>query len=473
MGLALFFALAYLLVAKKVYTCTATVQVRPISSDLVSGDANVEDQDDTYLSTQCQIIESAKVAALTLMQPGVREMKTLGPADGQLDYLRNHVSAQPGKNVNLIEVSVDSPYPDEGCKLADAVVNAYAVFASQQNGTQAQTFLTMLQGQMAQAEAQRKVLLEQIDRLDPGGSLDATNNNSSDGGTVIDQQLQTLRQSLDQASRDAVTAYGAYDEARQLIAGDAVKEAQVEHTLSAATPDDVPKLRAEVFRLQEGLTDLERTYLPEHPLVLATRARLEQLTLDYVAAARQTYLDAERLQNDLQDRYNQERQLAASEADEHATLAQLDDQQKRLAARIDGLNEEIVRVDENQREQAIAITQTDPGEVAGPPKPSKSHTLAGFLAIGFIFGGLLALVRDKTDARGRASDRSGAVNGVPVLGIIPPVPTLGFGGRPLPMYAEPTGEMAASVKGVLRLVDFFSSADAASVAQRCQTLLVT
>ena len=459
-GTGLLGGLGYLAAAHPVYTAVAKLYVKPVTP-LVAGDAGREpERGENYLNTECQVLVSTPVMALALGHPGVMTTRTVLFSPRPIEAMKKNTTAEVGKKDDIITVSFDAPSPDEACKVVDAVVDAYTEFQSHQNRNTADAELLALRQQKEKAEAERKAAQDQMAALRP---FDA-------GETgLAGERRASLAEALKLAQIDTVNTSVAYDEVRGLVADDPAKLNEVMKAAAPTAGADVEKLKGDVFRYQEVLKDLERSYLPEHPLVRSTRARLDQLTVDYVAAARQRYLEAVKRETQLQARYEGESKAVAQQARDAAAYAQLDGDVKRDEGQIDQLATQIRNVTLTRQAHDLTISVLESGHVEAPPKPSRAKTLAAALAAGLVLGAGLAFVREKTSGGGVETDGgANAAAGGALLGVVPFAPALAFGGRPPAAFTEPTGELAAVIKGVVRTLAYVCGADGPP-----RTILVT
>ena len=120
---------AYLAVAKKIYTSTAELRVGEFdpqqltASSVTHGDTEAATD---FLQTQC--VEIKSTAVMTLALEKVRTTKTLSGVARPLDYLKLKLTAEPAKQGQIIDLSFEGTNQEEAVAILDAVVDAYRQF---------------------------------------------------------------------------------------------------------------------------------------------------------------------------------------------------------------------------------------------------------------------------------------------------------------------------------------------------------
>jgi polysaccharide biosynthesis transport protein len=470
---ALVFASIFLLVAPRSYTSFAELYIVQGQGHVIGEQSQSDiDTSDDYLDTQCRLITSTPVLALALAQDGIGDLSILQNVGDHIDYLQKNVVADVVKHSELISVSLEARNPVESAAMVNAIVQAYITYQTKiQHSTSAEA-LDLLQRERERDENALAVKNQQLAAL-----RDMYGETAYDSATAdpIVQQEAALSTALTTARLDTVNSKAAYDQAVAMVGNDQDKLQQIEAPdtagdLVAASPEQLTLIKSEIFRLQENLQDLERTYLPDHPVVLQSQHRLDQLTIAYVRAERERWLTAKAQLDALQDSFNQQHQLVLAQANRAADYDRLKTDVTRIENDLDTVEKRIGEVSVNQDAGNLNIQITQPAIAAPKPSfPSKSKTLAGALLVGLLLGAGLALAREKLPIGPRNTGRLSSDLGSPVLGVLPSMDPRGsIAEHALQTHLEQSGAVAEASRSIVRAL-----AETGLDDETGRTLLVT
>jgi capsular exopolysaccharide synthesis family protein len=453
---AFLFACIFLLVAPRSYTSFAELYIVQGQGQVIGQTPADVQRSDDYLNTQCGLITSTPVLALALSEQGISDLEILRNAGERIEYLQKNIVADVEKHRDLISVSLEARDPVETAKLVNAVVQAYVTYQTKiQHSTSAEV-LDLLEKEKARDEDAIAVKNRQLATLrDMYGE---TAYDSSQNNPII-QQETALSNALTAARLDAVNAKAAYDQAMAMIGNDQEKLQQIEvpddaGDLVAASPAQLDLLKSEIFRLGQSLKDLERTYLPDHPLVLQVSSRLNVLTVTYVRAERQRWLSAKAQQEALQASFDQQHKLVLNQATRAADFDRVRTEFTRIESDLDVVEKRINEVSVNQDAGSLNIQITQPAIPSPKPSfPPKLKTLFGSLFLGLLAGCGLAIGREKFPLGARPMSRISSELGCPVLGVLPSMDARGaLVEHALQTHLQPAGAVAEAVRSISRIL---------------------
>jgi succinoglycan biosynthesis transport protein ExoP len=468
----LVFACIFLLVAPRSYTSFAELYIVQGQGQVIGQTPADVDSSDDYLATQCKLITSTPVLALALSEDGISDLGILRNVTDRIDYLQKNVSADVVKHSELISVSMDARNPVEAATMVNAIVKAYITYQTKiQHSTSAEV-LDILEKQRDRDENDLAVKNQQLAALRDMYGETTYDSTATD---PLVQQETALSNALTTARLDTVNAKAAYDQALTMIGNDQEKLKEIEAPddagdLVAASPEQLTLIKSEMFRLEENLRDLERTYLPDHPVVLQTTHRLNQLTVEYVRAERQRWLSAQAQLDALQQSFDEQHKQVLAQANRSADYDRLKTDLARIETDLDTVEKRIGEVSVNQDAGSLNIEITQPAIPSAIPSfPSKSKTLAGSLLVGLLIGCGLALAREKLPLGPRTASRLSSELGSPVLGVLPTMDPRGsLAEHALQAHLEQAGSVAEASRSIVRVLAESGLDDEAG-----RTLLVT
>ena len=372
--IALVIGFVYINYATPIFNSTSTVYVEQKGPKIVDENAGVMTQSKNYLYTQAELFKSTPVLSYAIKSPGIKEMAMFELMKGPLvDFLKGSLDISVGKKDDIIRVSFNSPYPDEAAQLVNAVVDSYITYHStRKRGTTAEV-LKILQTEKNKRESELTQKLEEMSKFRQANVIDISDD--SDTSSRLNQ-------------------------------------------------------------LQLQLTDLYRYATDKHPVVIATKDKIDQL----------------KKQNELNAQYA----LLKNDYDENRNrVIILEDRIKELSTTEEtgALNISIVEV-------AVPAIK--------PVKPQKAKVLAMALVLGLMLGGGLALLRDSRDQKLYSSEEISNALGIPVVALVPSMPkneTLTERGQKVHLKSDSPG---AEAYRTIRTSIFFGIK-----GDKAQTILIT
>lgn len=446
----------YLLIARPSYTSTAEVYIDEGQGRGVIGQTPGDlERSDDYLNTQCELMTSTPILAMALAEDGIKDLDTLQGVGDPIEYLRKYIDAEVGKKSDLIYVSLEAHNPHDAAKIVNAIVQAYVTYQTKTQHSTSAEVLDLLQKERSRDELAIAVKDRELATLRDMYGETAYDSALND---PLVQQETALSNALTAARLDAVNAKAAYDQAVAMVGNDQRKLKAIEAPddagdMVAASPTDLDMIKSEIFRLDQQLKDLERSYLPDHPMVRQASSRLDQLTITYIRAERQRWLSAKGQEDALQASFDQQHRQVLTQATRAADFDRVKTELTRIEKDLDIVENRINEVSVNQDAGSLNISIAQPAEAPlKPSHPSKKVALGGSLLAGLLLGCGLALWRDKVALFTRPTDQLASGLGSPVLGVLPSMEGLGatHAARAMQTYLDPTGAVAEASRGIAR-----------------------
>ena len=258
-ALAIAAAFAYLAVATKTYT-SRSVLVAEIERGTAAGDVAPDD----FLFRQRDLINSPPVlaaAATSLITSDAR--------------VREALEVTVAKGEGVVTIAYSAPGADEAARGANAVAEAYLRARNQQQ-TQAVAGLSDLTKQRDQLTADRTRAEAELRKL-----RDAAGAAGSDAERAAAARVEQLQQAVTAAEVDAAASGAAVAAAKDLLADPVKLRAVVEANRGKPVFDRLESQRtpveAELAKLAPQLERQRQAMLPQHPVVIATQQKIEQL----------------------------------------------------------------------------------------------------------------------------------------------------------------------------------------------------
>lgn len=444
----------YLLLARASYTSTAEVYINQGQGRGVIGQTPSDlERSDDYLNTQCELMTSTPILALALAEDGISGMETLRGVGDPIDYLQKNITAEVGKKSELIYVSLESHNAVDASNLVNAVVQAYVTYQTKMQHSTSAEVLDILQKEASRDELAIGVKDRELATLrDMFGqtAYDSPQNNP------IVQQESALSNALTTARLDAVNAKAAYDQAIAMVGSDQDKLKAIEAPddagdLVAASAAELDLVKSEIFRLDQQLKDLERKYMPGHPVVAEAKSRLNQLTITYVRAQRQRWLTAKSQEDALQKSFDQQHDMVLQQATRSADFNRVNTELSRIEHDLDVVESRINEVSLNQDAGSLNISIAQPAVPSPKPShPAKLRTVAGALFAGLALGCGLAVWRERESLGVRNTNRNSGGLGSPVLGMMPNMDGVAttLAVKAMQTNIDPAGAVAEASRGI-------------------------
>jgi capsular exopolysaccharide synthesis family protein len=427
------------------------------------GNNNSSNQGAVNLYAECERIKSTPVLVLALGLDDIRTLPTFAAAKNPLEVLRNNVTADLGREDQLVKVSYLSRNEDDSVKINNAIIKAYKQLTEERTQSRAADLLKQVRQEKnkgeQEVEAKSQALLEFQDK---NGMLTPGNGKSS----LVEDRLTSLSTALTQAHLQTLSDQSEYERLSKAVQDDPGVTRQLNH-LAAQGPDALPlatdetQIRADLYQLQQRLKYLSQHYLPDHPLVVAVRDEIDQRNAAYFLAVKQRYLDDQKREQDLQASYDQQHQIALDLQRKQMEYARLQDDLTRSRKRADDWEDRIKQFSLSDDIPPVVTTV-----IAQETQPKSRFAITIFegLLIGLMVGVGLTFL----DTRFRSADEIRAGVGLAILGAVPHThgrQSNSIRGRKV--HLDPTSEVAEAYRSV-RTALYFGATDAET-----RTLLIT
>ncbi len=415
-------ALAYLTIAKPVYTATASLFIDPrsrkvVSDELYQGDptsalALVDSQmsiitSDTVLRRVVDKLDLDKRPEYTV-QPGpgfIYKVKSLispqpavparEPAVQAIQTLNEGIKVKRAQKTYVVDIEASAATPELARDIAQAVADAYLEDQRDAKAAQAKEANGLIDGRLEEMRQQVSEAEAAVDRFKKEKNI-----LTSEGGIVTEQQLTRINQEL-------ITARAVAAEAR-------ARRDQIQAALKSGGADVIPdamrsgliqRLREQYAQVARREAALSSQLQPKHPVLIDVRSQLAEVKAQINAELKRVATVA---QSEFDVASNRERDLAqqldrAKGEVERSNTDQikLRDLEQDANASRELLRVFLSRAKETQEQQNVAIA--DARIVTAPSLPAKPARPIGWLILGLgLLGGLglglaSALISDHMD----------------------------------------------------------------------------
>jgi capsular exopolysaccharide synthesis family protein len=480
---ALAVGIAYIQTATAIYKSTARLYLDYTALRISNPyDAGGRPQTDKYLYTQVELIQSTPniaAAAETLIP---QQLRTFAQVDIPTAYLQKHVAVDVGRKDEVISVAFRSPYPVEAAAIVNCVVDAYMASRSERDRKSASDVLKTLTNSKTLTTKELEAKQDELARFQ---ETQMPLSLGSDQGGAVMQGLLLLKNELTQAQIRRVEAEAFLVGTRALAKTPAALRQYVRTRGNvgayAALVEQTP-LENRAVELELERETLSETFTLDHPRTARLTAELGQIDskrqeLDRrfvtatLASAEQQFEEAKRHEEEIAALYAEQQAEVRNANMEIRKYEQLQSEADRLTAYFKTLDEQvreirkIVGEDVGQLRMAI-LEPALPAET--PCEPRRARAMATALVLGLLVGGGIAVLKDSLDQTLRSTDEVSALLGLPVLGVIPPMPRRQrVHERGRKVLLEPDSHEAEAFRTVRTAVFFGAAKDGA------KTMLVT
>ncbi len=454
--------------ATPLYTSTSRLFVERLSPKIIPGTEEFMMGSWNYLSTQCALFRSTPIAASALERPGIRQLKTLAGVSNPVGYLKALLSVGLGKEDDIISVSFESPYPEEAAQIVNAVVDAYVTYQSASRRNTAAEVLKILQREKARREAELAKAMKAMVDFKKSNPLLAFEGSD---GSFMSKRMESYSAALIAVQNDILDAMAANQAIKETMSD----PTRLRHFLElrrlgdrqGLTPPEEGALRAEVHRLELQLREMKRECTDMHPGIQAMEAEVAERK-ERLASLEKQLAEAELLvttrkldalrEKEAQIRQSFEEQRKEmvdlnAQAAQYTLLRSEWEQCKRLC---DILDDRVRQINVTEDTAALNVTILEVAVPAGAPSsPDKRRTMSMALIAGLMLGGALAMARHWMDQRFHSADDISATLAMPILGMIPEMPSrerLTLRGRKVEI--EPTSHAAEAYRTIRTAIYF-------------------
>ncbi|MFP4253150.1 MAG: GumC family protein [Halothece sp.] len=424
---------------------------------------------ESKLENQIEIIKSSSIAEQVIDRLDLRNDEGEVLTSGSL---LSNLTVEPLRDTDILEISYDSPNPEEAAQVVNEVIKAYRESNIKINRAQATAEREFIEGQLPEIQEELEGEEEQLRQFKEENNVIALSEEA--GSTVnilseLDQQIIQAQASLDD-SRTRI------EQLTQRL-GLPPERAMVASSLSES--EAVQDVLKEYQELEAELAEKRSRYQPDHPVIKSleeNRAALASLLEERVNNVLQEELPAEEISGDfnlqlssmkidlVQDLVDAEINYSAQRSkieglreeqqqykNRKDTFPKLEQRQQRLQRQLEtsqstyeALLERLqqVRIQENQKQGNARIV-----EAASIPKNPISPQIMLNLALGGILGAMLgiatALIIDARDRTLKTVQEIKDRLGYTLLGSIP---LLGKQASMLPMQDQPRSAVSEAFR---------------------------
>lgn len=472
---------AYILTATPIYTAGSRIYVERSGPRILNEtrDNVSASRPESFLYTQAELIRSAPILAAAAEAVGADKMQTFG--DGSpVAVLATSLDVQVGKKDDLITVTFDTPFPEEGAKIVNGVVDAFLSYQSQHTRSTASDVLKILRKEKEQRDAELDTKMKaMVDFKTANVALSF----QSDNWNIVTQRLGTLQDALTRSQMETLDAKASYESAVAMNNAGKLRQqvdAQARKGWYVSSDQLETALRAQLDNSEIQAQSMRSIYSPEHRLrlsaesvVIQLREKLVQKDKEfaegYIATAKEAWTTAQGREKELQKAFDEQLKLAMDLNAKAAEYGRLDTEYKRLTILCDTIDNRIKEIAVTEDTGAMNISVLEVAKVADrPSKPQKTRSLAMAMVLGLMAGLGCALIRDWMDERLQSSEEIQAALDLPILGVIPHIAgnkTAQAAGQMI--HLEPRSETAEAYRTVRTAIYF------GVPAGQAKTLLVT
>jgi len=425
-------AFFYLLKATPIYTSKSRLYVEQTGPKIINEYEGVMTRYSNYLYTQGELLKSTPIVADAVDNAEIKRFKTFADVDNLTAYMKKNLDVSIGRKDDIITVSFDSPYPAEAAQIVNAVVGSYVSYHSTRKRSTASEVLGILQKEKLKRDEELSgKFAEMLEFTRENGVVSFDNK----GGNIVFERLTRLSSALTEAELTTLTAKADF-EAVKSMANEADKIRQFAAAsagigVRVSVADKETQLRSELRQAEIELKDVRYHCTEDHPSVQAIHAKIDRIKQElesqakefadaYIEVMQLRWITAKERGDELQASFDAQHLAARDLGVKAAEYSVLQSELNRAERICEILDDRIKELNVTEDVGALNISILEVARPADiPSKPQKAKVMAMALALGLMFGGGLALLRDWFDYRLRSSEEISAVLGIPVLGVVP------------------------------------------------------
>ena len=474
------------------YQSKARVYIAQNGPKLVGADvASVMTATNNYLWTQCELICSPRILEAVAARPDIAELPSFqGDASGSpgesvaaslsaaniVGYLRENVSAIPGKRDDIISIFVKSPNKDDAAAIANAIVDEYTHFHLTANkNTAAETFKLLRDAKKTTDDELQKMYAARKDyqQTHPHFTL------GQDRGNAVLDRYNQLSSARTAAQLDVLRTDSMYNTTKAMTT-DPEKIRQLMNAPDFRQGDN-QQLRGKLRDLEEQFATLSTVYLQGSASLNAAENQISRMQKELDEEDRR---DAEAYLAELATRRD------AAKQQESTITDMLHEQEKEVlqlnnaAAEFDNIESEVRRLEHDSQslsdqmkdinmamnvDRPMNITVVENAEASAIPlEPDKASIGFYSILIGGMVGVGLAFLREFTDLRLRSADEIKLALGMPILGLVPHIQHARTPSqRGTQLHSDPMSDVAEAYR-TIRTAIYFGNPNGVA-----KTLLIT
>jgi capsular exopolysaccharide synthesis family protein len=425
----------YLLLATRVYVATARVIVDENGPKVFNAPQDRVEHSDNFLPTQTDVFLSTPVLSRAVDASRSGTVRTFADVTGDpVAWLRkgHGLQVEVSRRSDVIDVSMESPYPAEAVIFVNALVNSYVQEQTNRHRSTGSEMLRALQAEKQQLQQKRDTCLASMLKarrdsgmisfgVDKGNTVlerTASLSTALTAAELITMELQAQQTGLKEALArpDPAAAFAAAEQLRGRELGD----------------HEYDELGAELIQYQTALSSSSVIQGPSNKRIQGLQAiidSLKQRLADKQRSVAQAEFDAISSQlaiarskeNDLRSALKAQQDQTLDKGSAAAEYQNLVDEAGRLQKQLEALEGRIAEVQVDGVDSGpLNVQILEPARANPKPiKPNKTLTLAAAVLAGWVLGLGLAMLREWQDVRLRSPDEVQTLLGTPVLAAVP------------------------------------------------------
>lgn len=433
-GACLFFTAVYLVAATPVYRATARLHVKQ-DGPRILGTGQAPEQSEHYLQTQVDVLRSTPVLSRALEAVGYQDMRMFAGAEGNIAAQLQRSAAldiEALKRSEVIELSIESPWPEEAAALIESIITVYLDEAARRTRATGQEMVKVLEREKQELRRKRTALVQtMLVHKQSTGVMSFGN----DAGNTFLERIASLSSALTAVQVQAMELRAELASIRSVMADPASASGYVvaqQFRGRELGDHEYDQLRTQLTEHVLAHSSAIEMLGPSHPRLHSLQAVVDSLKqriavkeqaivqAQLVAVAAQL-AGAEEKQRELTASLETERRSATAVSAEAAEYAQAAVDVDRMQKQSDLLDARIAEIVVNDIEGApLNVQVLDPASASrNPVRPQKSLALLAALLCGGMIGMGLAVWREWQDARLRTPEEIMTLLGTPVLASVP------------------------------------------------------
>lgn len=468
-----------------VYRATSSVDVETTTPQLQTLSEVYRqsgDNDNTFLTTQIQVIQSDSLAWTTLQQLGMdREAagagtpKIPGKSPAQIagarktaliEDFKDGLSVEPLKDSRILTVSFESTNPELAANAVNQLIENY----KDSNFEERNDFTRHASAGMEQQLSELKEKVEKSQQALIDYERQNLIVNVGEKGTINDERLEQLNKDFTVAESDRVQKESVYELAK---ANEGQVGVIVEDKILTSLEEKYNDLKAQY-------ADALAQYGPNFPKAIRLHDQLTSMQTLIEGARKQAI---EKVHNDYLAAVSREKLLAESLSKEKENVGAINERmiEYNILKREFEINQQLYesllqRLKDATLSASLQVTNVhviDPASIpVAPIRPNRKRNLAAGLMIGLILGITLAFVQEALDSSVRTTEEAERLVNAPALAVIP-AETDGYRRKQIASAATNPAALAASAVGLAVLTRPSSPMAEAYRSLRTSVLLST
>jgi succinoglycan biosynthesis transport protein ExoP len=291
--LALVAGFIYLAKATPIYTSSASLYVEQSGPKIIGDlEEGVMTGSKNYLYTQAKLITASPIISAVMEDPQIKKLPTFHEVQNPSEFLKRSLNATVGKKDDILEIAIESPFPDDAAAIVNTVVEAYIAFHATKKQKTAAEVLQLLQTEKQVRSAELTASLKDV--MDFKDKNEGLSLQTTSGSNMIMDRLDRTSSALTSAHLATLEAKSFHEAAKKMVSDpDGLRQfiqAQQANRYGGMNTEKT-QLTTQLEALQMRLADRLRMLTPNHPSVEAldieikqTRNKLAQLDDSFVKA---------------------------------------------------------------------------------------------------------------------------------------------------------------------------------------------